>query len=199
MREGKEEAVVLRCAAAEFLRYGYETASLREITKGAGVTTGYIYFHYQNKNGLFKRLVHEAFCEIIQIIKDSLEGICTSPNKNPVYVQYYRQVIDQLFNFIIHHQNEVRLLTNSSEGTEYANFITKLLVMESEFADVLWPGQFIQIPHVRDLIQTLSYSLYTTIFKAASEDKKDIYYPNYLVQFHIGGLCKVFQIAEKWA
>ena len=43
---------LLRCAKAEFLSRGFEHASLRRICEAAGVTTGAVYFFFQNKEDL---------------------------------------------------------------------------------------------------------------------------------------------------
>ena len=45
---------LLRCAKAEFLSRGFEHASLRRICGAAGVTTGAVYFFFQNKEDLFR-------------------------------------------------------------------------------------------------------------------------------------------------
>lgn len=48
---------LLISAQNEFLKYGYEKASLRTICKNVGLTTGALYFFFNNKEDLFKSLV----------------------------------------------------------------------------------------------------------------------------------------------
>ena len=43
----------------EFMRKGFRAASLREITKEAGVTTGAFYGYFNSKEELFNSLVEE--------------------------------------------------------------------------------------------------------------------------------------------
>ena len=48
-------------AQAEFLKKGYQGASLRNIVKTAGVTTGALYGYYDSKEALFAALVDESY------------------------------------------------------------------------------------------------------------------------------------------
>ena len=45
---------VLRCARQEFLEKGFALASLRDIAKAAGTSTGSIYTRFTDKAGLFR-------------------------------------------------------------------------------------------------------------------------------------------------
>lgn len=65
MRRTKEEAAqtrqdLLAAALTVFSRKGYEAARLEDIAEIAGVTRGAIYFHFDNKAGLFMALVEDA-------------------------------------------------------------------------------------------------------------------------------------------
>ena len=46
---------ILESARSEFLANGFETASLKSICEGAGVTTGALYKRYKGKEDLFSR------------------------------------------------------------------------------------------------------------------------------------------------
>jgi len=45
---------ILDCGRKHFLKNGFEKASLRDICKDAGVTTGAFYRHFNDKNELFE-------------------------------------------------------------------------------------------------------------------------------------------------
>ena len=51
---------LLRAAKAEFLRCGYQKASLRQIAQTAGVSTGSVYFFFGSKEALFCAAVKDA-------------------------------------------------------------------------------------------------------------------------------------------
>ena len=60
LKEEKEtRAKLLASAKAEFLEKGYMQASLRNICKNAGVTTGALYFFFKDKEDVFASLIEE--------------------------------------------------------------------------------------------------------------------------------------------
>lgn len=60
---------LLISAKAEFMEKGYMQASLRSICKNAGVTTGALYFFFEDKEDLFASLVEEPLEELLNIVK----------------------------------------------------------------------------------------------------------------------------------
>ena len=61
-------------ATSEFLDKGFQGASLRNIVKEAGVTTGSFYWYYSSKEELFDALVGEHYNHILQMYDDALES-----------------------------------------------------------------------------------------------------------------------------
>ena len=53
--------LILSAAMQEFLEKGFKSASLRNIVKKAGVTTGAFYGYYDSKEALFEALVGEQY------------------------------------------------------------------------------------------------------------------------------------------
>ncbi len=51
---------VLESGREQFLKNGYERTNLRELCKGAGITTGAYYRHFEDKAALFSALVEPA-------------------------------------------------------------------------------------------------------------------------------------------
>lgn len=68
MSEENTREQLLSAAKAEFLRCGYQKASLRKICATADVTTGALYFFFKNKEQLFTKLAgwftYKMFCKI---------------------------------------------------------------------------------------------------------------------------------------
>ena len=61
-------------ARLEFLDKGFQGASLRNIVKEAGVTTGSFYWYYSSKEELYDALVGEHYNHILQMYDDALES-----------------------------------------------------------------------------------------------------------------------------
>ena len=53
--------LILSAAMQEFLEKGFKSASLRNIVKTAGVTTGALYGYYDSKEDLFEALVGKHY------------------------------------------------------------------------------------------------------------------------------------------
>ena len=53
--------LIFSAAMQEFLKKGFQSASLRNIVKTAGVTTGAFYGYYNSKEDLFEALVGEHY------------------------------------------------------------------------------------------------------------------------------------------
>ena len=74
---------ILDCGKKHFLKNGFEKASLRDICKDAGVTTGAFYRHFNDKNELFEAIVSPVANKIIDNFvkyeKISIDGIRTRP------------------------------------------------------------------------------------------------------------------------
>ncbi|MDO5713353.1 MAG: helix-turn-helix domain-containing protein [Tissierellia bacterium] len=58
---------LLYVAKSEFLERGYEEASLREIARKSGVTTGAIYGYFKDKNELFETVVKKELHTLMEI------------------------------------------------------------------------------------------------------------------------------------
>ena len=108
---------LLRCAKAEFLSRGFEHASLRRICGAAGVTTGAVYFFFQNKEDLFAQLGHE-------LASEELEHPDTGPDCDLRFMA-----------FLYRHREEALLLLEGAKGTRYASFREELYdTMRSAFS-----------------------------------------------------------------
>ena len=67
--------LIHRAAKAEFMEKGFQAASLRNIVKTAGVTTGAFYGYYASKEELFAALVNPAYEYMSTKVLQTLEHI----------------------------------------------------------------------------------------------------------------------------
>lgn len=63
-------ARLMEAAKAEFLRCGYQKASLRTIVQAAGVSTGSVYFFFGSKEELFHAVVDETAEALHQVLTE---------------------------------------------------------------------------------------------------------------------------------
>lgn len=66
---------LLESALDLFSDKGYDATSIREIIEGAGVTRPVLYYYFQNKEDLFRRLVLTHFNEVIAYIDEIIASL----------------------------------------------------------------------------------------------------------------------------
>ena len=64
---------LLQAATEEFAEFGYEKSSLRRICKNAEVTTGALYFFFQDKEDLFQSVIAPVTEPILQMLESHYE------------------------------------------------------------------------------------------------------------------------------
>ena len=128
--ETKERLIV--SAKKEFMEKGYMKASLRTICKNAGVTTGALYFFFQDKEDLFASIVEPPFLELIQILDEHLEE-----DEGLVSLKKWRNLQDlyhdhgDLEEGIVHHlysnYDSFILLLKGAQGSKFENCLNHLV------------------------------------------------------------------------
>lgn len=64
---------LLQSAVLEFSEFGFEKASLRRICSRADVTTGALYFFFQDKEDLFGHVISPVTDRLLSIMKEHYE------------------------------------------------------------------------------------------------------------------------------
>ena len=68
-------------AEAEFLKYGFRSASLRRIVRSVGMTTGAFYGYYKSKEELFAALVGEHYDYVLARFREAQEAFAALPHE----------------------------------------------------------------------------------------------------------------------
>ena len=69
------EKRLLASALGLFSEKGYEGTSIREIIERAGVTRPVLYYYFENKEHLFRKLVESRFVELVEDMERALHGV----------------------------------------------------------------------------------------------------------------------------
>lgn len=77
----EQAARILRAAMHLFARKGYAATSVREIVQEAEVTNPMLYYYFDNKEGVFTRLIGLLFQEMSQRVEARLSGCGTLEEK----------------------------------------------------------------------------------------------------------------------
>lgn len=121
-------------AKAEFMEKGFQAASLRNIVKTAGVTTGAFYGYYNSKEELFAALVDPSYEYMMDRYRQSHESFESLPmEKQPEQIgKMSSECMYDLLGFSCEHMDEFYLILKCSEGTKYASMIDDMVELEVE-------------------------------------------------------------------
>ena len=121
-------------AKAEFLEKGFRTASLRNIVKTAGVTTGAFYGYYKSKEELFDALVGEQYNTLMERYQDAIRRSASrTPEQQRAAVGVDSGAfMTMMTEYACDHRDEFKLLICCSEGTQYENMIHEMVEIETQ-------------------------------------------------------------------
>lgn len=121
-------------AKEEFLKKGFQSASLRNIVKTAGVTTGAFYGYYDSKEALFEALVGEQYHTFMNTYKKTIwEFRDMSPQEQVenMGVSSFDCMHDMLL-YAYDHLTEFKLLLCCAEGTRFAGMLDEMVEIETK-------------------------------------------------------------------
>ena len=122
-------------ALAEFLDKGFQGASLRQIVKNAGVTTGAFYGYFSSKEALFNALVEPHAAALMGRFMEAQTSFAELPEEQqPDHMGLESsQCVHWMVDYICDHREPVKLLLTRSEGTSYEHFVHNMVEMEVEY------------------------------------------------------------------
>ena len=126
---------IQEAALGEFLDKGFLGASLRQIVKNAGVTTGAFYGYFSSKEALFNAIVEPHAAALMGRYMEAQTTFAELPEEEqPSHMglessEYIHWMVD----YICRHREPVKLLLCRSEGTGYEHFVHNMVEMEVEY------------------------------------------------------------------
>ena len=192
--------LILQCAEEEFLEKGFQNASLRNIVKLAGVTTGAFYRYFSSKDALFAALVEPHAAQVKHLFLSDIEkwDALSPEDKLQHMTDISKPCISAILDYIYDHYTGFKLLICAAGGTVYENFIHDLVEAEvdSSFrcAEVL-RGLGHKVPEMdRELCHMVTSAMFSGIFEIVAHDmnKEDAKRRvAQLQEFFTGGWCKL--------
>ena len=138
---GMEEASPLTkqkiqaAALAEFLDKGFLGASLRQIVKNAGVTTGAFYGYFSSKEALFASIVEPHAAALMGRFMEAQTSFAELPEtEQPGHMgQESADYVHWMVDYICQNHEPVKLLLTKAEGTSYEHFVHNMVEVEVEY------------------------------------------------------------------
>ena len=126
---------IQQAALAEFLDEGFLGASLRQIVKNAGVTTGAFYGYFSSKEALFNAIVEPHAAALMGRFMEAQTTFAELPEKEqPEHMGLESgRCVDWMVDYICAHREPVKLLLCCAEGTSYEHFVHNMVEVEVEY------------------------------------------------------------------
>ena len=194
---------ILNTAKKHFLEEGLDGASLRNIVKDAGLTTGAFYKYYPTKESLFDALIDPYVEHVYQIYDNILADFeeLSAQSQTDYMTEASGDGIDQIVDYVYANYDNFRLLLKCGDSGKFADFIHNMVEREIDstlnYMDTMRKSG-IDIPVIeRSLMHMVYTGFFSSIFQIIEHDiEKDIAKKNIaqLKRFNTGGWEKLFNI-----
>lgn len=197
------EKNILNTARKHFLKDGFSGASLRNIVKDAGLTTGAFYKYYPTKEALFDALTDPYIEHIYQIYDRVVEDFekLSAKEQTSNMSDTSGDGMDQMIDYIYEHYDNFRLLLKCGDSGKFETFIHNMVdrEMRSSLEYVKKMNEDgIEIPIVGESLMHMIYTgFFSSIFQIIEHDidketaKRNVHK---LREFNTGGWERLWNV-----
>ena len=187
---------ILNTAKIHFLKDGLDGASLRNILKDAGLTTGAFYKYYPTKESLFDALIDPYLEHIYQIYDSILQNFqdLSAREQTDQMTSASNEGINQIVDYVYENYDHFRLLLRCGDSGKYADFIHNMVEREvvstMEYMEVMKEAGVVFPKIDPSLFHMIATGFFSGVFQIIEHDidkeiaKKNI---NQLKRFQMGG------------
>ena len=197
------EKNILNTARKHFLKDGFSGASLRNIVKDAGLTTGAFYKYYPTKEALFDALTDPCIEHIYQIYDRVVEDFekLSAKEQTSNMSDTSGNGMDQMIDYIYEHYDNFRLLLKCGDSGKFETFIHNMVDREMrsslEYVKKM-KEDGIEIPIVGESLMHMIYTgFFSSIFQIIEHDidketaKRNVHK---LREFNTGGWERLWNV-----
>ena len=197
------EKNILNTARKHFLKDGISGASLRNIVKDAGLTTGAFYKYYPTKEALFDALTDPYIEHIYQIYDRVVEDFekLSAKEQTSNMSDTSGDGMDQMIDYIYEHYDNFRLLLKCGDSGKFETFIHNMVDREMrsslEYVKKM-KEDGIEIPIVGESLMHMIYTgFFSSIFQIIEHDidketaKRNVHK---LREFNTGGWERLWNV-----
>ena len=127
-------ARIHQAARSEFREKGFQGASLRNIVKSVGMTTGAFYGYYKSKEALFEALVGAHYRYLVGRFCQAQKEFARLPrDRQPeVLGDFSGACMFDMLHYAYDHLEECQLLLCAAEGTQFAGLVDKMVQIKTD-------------------------------------------------------------------
>lgn len=189
-------------ARIEFMAKGFKSASLRNIVKMAGVTTGAFYGYFSSKEALYASIVEPHAAAVMGRFMTAQTQFAELPREEqPAHMGVESaDCVDWMLDYMYGHYEDFKLLICCSDGTPYENFVHRMVEIEVEYTfryiEVLKSlGQ--TVPDVsQELCHMIASGMFEGIFEVLRHDMPKEQAKQFVAQlneFYTAGWNKIME------
>ena len=191
---------IMTVACEEFLQKGFQGASLRNIVRKAGVTTGAFYGYFKSKEEIFDSLVKEQHLHLLEMYQTALDNFHKLPpeEQRSRMTEYTVSEMLNMTDYIYDHFDAFRLILCCSEGTPYENLIHDMAQMDcaatGDFSEVMHQNGTPMNPVHPQLEHMLTSGMFYAFFEIVVHEipkESAEAYIRQLVDFYEAGFKKI--------
>lgn len=110
---------IIAMAMEEFYDKGFLQASMRDISKNAGVAIGNVYRYFKSKEDMFNEIVGPAYQCFFEMGKIYKEEMCS--------VSIIEDVVTNIVGVMKEYKTQILIMVDKSKGTKYEGFKEELI------------------------------------------------------------------------
>jgi AcrR family transcriptional regulator len=117
---------IQQVATAEFLRYGYQEVTMRDIAKKSEISVGNLYNYYKNKEDLFDSLTSASYLYLNQLLKEVNEHGRESGVAN---IEFAKSLVLMISQLLKKHRVGFLLMIDRGQDTKYHNLKNEMITL----------------------------------------------------------------------
>lgn len=203
-KETKEK--LLLCAKQEFMEKGYAKASLRNICKNAGVTTGALYFFFKDKEDLFATLVQVPLDKLYTVMMnhyhEEMEKIRKGILGNDDCSED-EETANQIIHYMYQYYEEFQLILTKSQGSGFENSIDRFVTITEQHYRMMLDklSQELNIPKLDDyIIHWMSHmhiDMFVHMITHEISEREALNHMSLIIKYLISGWYGMFDLTDK--
>ena len=191
---------IIEAAKMEFLQNGFRSASIGNIAKRAGVTTGAIYTRYKGKDELFCSLIENFLQALDNARKENEKAYgeyCTDKNFNNFLNNIAKETAGYV-DILFEHYDACKLLLCQSNGSSVEEMLNKRMENKiSETKTFIKENIASDISDMKlvlvELLINQQFDAYTLVIKKGYSKEETVEYIKMLGEFIGAGWEKLFK------
>lgn len=201
--DGETKEKLIASAKAEFIEKGYMKASLRKICSDAGVTTGALYFFFEDKEDLFAAIVEAPLQGLINMMathfaedEKNVTDFDVSSKRDDEHELFAANLVHQLYS----NYDVFMLLLTKAQGSRYENVVDSFVGLLEKNYDEMAKTIAEQNPqlkinrYIQHWLTHMTIDAYIHLLTHEPDEQKAMKYMGRIMHFIIGGWMKMILI-----